>query len=120
MILVDSSVWVDHLRHGSRRLERILREDVVVTHPFVIGELACGWLARRKEILDLLTRLPQAVFAEHDEVLKLVDESELYGRGLGWVDAHLLTSAVISRQALWTNDRALIRAAEGLGVATDV
>ena len=119
MILVDSSVWVDHLRRGNARLSRVLVDGHVVTHPFVVGELACGWLSRRAEILRLLATLPRVVIADHDEVLRLVEQAQLHGRGLGWVDVHLLTSAVLSRSSLWTMDRALARAATSLGVAAD-
>jgi predicted nucleic acid-binding protein len=117
VILVDSSVWVDHLRHGSERLRRLLGGDLVLTHPFVVGEVACGRLTKRTEILGLLARLPHAVIAEHDEVLRFVEQSGLQG-GLGWVDVHLLASAVISKSSFWTEDRALARAAVRLGVST--
>jgi predicted nucleic acid-binding protein len=119
-MLVDSSVWVDHLRRGNRRLRQLLRDGRVITHPFVVGELACGWLTRRTEILWLLATLPAAVIAEHEEVLRLVEQARLHGRGLGWVDAHLLASVVLSKSSLWTLDRALARAAAGLGVAAEI
>ena len=117
MILVDTSVWVQHLRSGSARLQALLSDDQVLCHPFVLGELACGNLQKRQEILALLAALPAARMAEHREVLHLLDSAHLYGRGLGWVDLHLLASALISRCALWTLDRPLQRAAAALKTA---
>lgn len=117
MILVDTSVWVDHLRRGSRQLTRLLDTGEAACHPFIIGELACGNLKRRSEILDLLGALPAVPLARHDEVLHLVDRHRLQGRGLGWIDAHLLASAALSRCTIWTKDRALDAAAGKLGLS---
>ena len=117
MILADTSVWIDHLRHGHSRLAQLLLDGEVVSHPFVIGELACGFLTKRGEILTLLETLPKVVIADHLEVLRLVDTKRLYGRGLGWIDMHLLASAVLSRSSIWTLDRALSRVASTMGVA---
>ena len=116
MTLADTSVWVDHLRHGNSRLGQLLLDGEVLSHPFVVGELACGFLTKREEILALLATLPKAVIAEHSEVLRLVDKERLHGRGLGWVDMHLLASAVLSRSPIWTLDRALVRVASRLGI----
>jgi predicted nucleic acid-binding protein len=116
MILADTSVWVDHLRRGNAELAQLLGEGQVLCHPFVIGELACGSLQKRTEILGLLTALPTAHVAEHDEVLLLVSARRLHGRGLGWIDAHLLGSAFLSGCVLWTLDKALSTAARSLGV----
>ncbi|MBI3461622.1 MAG: PIN domain-containing protein [Planctomycetes bacterium] len=118
MILADTSVWVEHLRHGSARLSSLLRDEQVLCHPFVVGELACGNLANRRELLALLTSLPQALLAEQQEVLHLVDAEHLYGRGLGWVDVHLLASALLTDCALWTLDRVLRTTAAALEVST--
>lgn len=117
MILVDTSVWVNHLRRGSERLATLLEEGRVLCHPFVIGELACGSLRNRAEILRLLAELGQARTASHDETMTLVDELRLAGSGIGWIDAHLLASARLSGCGLWTADKALKRAAEAVGVA---
>lgn len=117
MILVDTSIWVDHLRAGNANLQALLRDDQVVCHPFVVGELACGNLRRRKQILGLLAALPEAYLAEHHEVLHLLDRAHLYGRGLGWVDLHLLASALITRCKLWTSDQPLQKAASTLQVS---
>jgi predicted nucleic acid-binding protein len=116
MTLVDTSVWVDHLRARDARLNSLLQDGQVICHPFVVGELACGNLRNRHEILGLLTALPEAAIAEHREVLHLVDAARLFGRGLGWVDAHLLASALLTGCAFWTLDRPLRRAAAGLKI----
>lgn len=116
MILVDTSVWVHHLRTGSARLGVLLQDEQVLSHPFVVGELACGNLSNREEILGLLAALPETRVAEHHEILHLVESARLFGRGLGWVDAHLLASALISQCPLWTLDRPLQRAAATLRI----
>ena len=117
MILVDTSVWIEHLRRGSERLQSLLYDEQVLCHPFIVGELACGTLRNRQEILSLLSALPEARVAEHDEVLHLVEGRHLYGRGLGWVDAHLLASALLTRCTLWTLDKPLRRAAAALKIS---
>jgi predicted nucleic acid-binding protein len=114
-VLVDTSIWVDHLRERDARLARLLDDGLVWTHPFVIGELACGNLARRTEILELMGELPSVPVANHDEVLAFVESRRLMGRGLGWVDMHLLASAVIAAVPLWTADKNLSAVARGLG-----
>ena len=116
MILVDTSVWVEHLRRGLPALAEVLDQGLVLVHPFVVGELACGNLENRREILDLLAALPVAVGATDDEVLHLLEERRLMGRGIGWVDAHLLASALLSEAPLWTRDRRLAEAALHLGI----
>lgn len=115
-MLVDTSVWIDHLRRGNGLLASRLRNGEVETHPFVVGELACGKLRRRDEILSLLRALPAVTRAEHEEVLGLVESKRLAGRGLGWIDAHLLASAMLHRTTLWTLDRRLAAEARRLGV----
>ena len=117
MILVDTSVWVDHLRRGNKPLENLLRDGLVLVHPFVIGELALGRLKKRSEILGLLGEMPQAEAANHNEVLDFVDRHELAGGGLGWVDVHLLVSAALSRVTVWTLDRRLAIAAGRLALS---
>lgn len=114
MILVDTSVWIDHLRRGNTRLRSLLDEAAVLTHPFILGELACGNLRNRQEILRLLALLPEARIAEHAEVLGLLDGRRLYGRGIGWLDAHLLASAILSGTPLWTLDRRLAQIVSAL------
>ena len=114
MTLVDTSVWVNHLRRGDDELRALLDAGEVFCHPFIIGELACGSIAKRSEVLDLLKALPQSMIAEHDEVMHFLNQRLLYGRGLGWIDLHLLASASLSKARLWTTDRPLKRAAEDL------
>jgi len=117
MILVDTSVWVHHLRRDNRRLRDVLEDGMVLTHPFVVGELACGSLRNRRETLGHLLALPQAPAAEHEEVLRWVETERLFGRGLGWIDVHLLASARLSGSALWTLDKRLGRVASLLGIS---
>lgn len=118
MTLVDTSVWVEHLRHGRPRLAALLEEGQVLCHPFVIGELACGHLSNRGSVLPLLGSLPAAPVASHDEVLRLVEARRLHGSGLGWIDAHLLASALLAGTPLWTLDRRLAAAASRVGIGT--
>ncbi|MEI8252111.1 MAG: type II toxin-antitoxin system VapC family toxin [Synechococcus sp. ELA057] len=117
MILVDSSVWVEHLRRGLPRLATQLQEGKVLIHPWVIGELACGKLRNRGEVLELLQGLPAAIVASDSEVLLLIEREQLMGRGIGYVDAHLLASAKLSHARLWTQDRRLAALAEERGLA---
>ena len=112
--LVDSSVWIDHLRKGNRQLATLLNKGGVCCHRFVIGELACGALHNRDELLGLLRALPEAPLAEHEEVLNFIGERKLAGRGLGWIDVHLLASALLENCKVWTFDKALRAAATEL------
>jgi hypothetical protein len=108
VILVDTSVWVDHLRSGVARLAQELEAGRVLAHPFVIGELACGNLQNRREVLDLLGRLPSVPMATHAEALGFLEARSLMGRGIGFIDVHLLASAALATPArLWTLDRRL-------------
>jgi predicted nucleic acid-binding protein len=116
MVLVDTSVWVDHLRHGNTRLTTLLEEGRALSHSFVLGELACGNLRKRNEILNLLQALPRSVPATDAEVMEFVEKASLSGKGLGWVDVHLLASSKLSGAPLFTLDRALAREARRLGV----
>ena len=116
MILVDTAVWVDHLHVGTPALKQYLLEEQVFCHSFIIGELACGNIRTREEILRLLSRLPRAPLADHDEVLLMIDGQKLMGKGLGWIDAHLLASARICGSMLWTTDRRVNAAAKLLGI----
>jgi predicted nucleic acid-binding protein len=117
MILVDTSVWIEHFRKENERLRTLLYDEQVLCHPFVIGELACGRLQNREEILSLVHALPEARVAEQAEVLNFLETRQLYERGLGWVDAHLLASALLSGCPLWTLDKPLQRAAAALGAS---
>lgn len=117
MILVDTSVWIEQLRRGSERLQSLLYDERVLCHPFIIGELACGTLRNRQEILRLLSVLPKALVADHEEVVHLVEGRHLYGRGLGWVDVHLLASSILTRCTLWTLDKQLKQVAAALKIS---
>ncbi len=116
MILVDTSVWVDHLRRGNARLVELLNEDQVAIHPFVIGELSLGSMKNKAEIRSLLSELPTVPMSEHDEVLAAVKTHRLAGTGIGWVDAHLIASALLGHAKLMTSDKALQRAGKTIGV----
>ena len=118
-MLVDTSVWIDHLRRGNARLSELLEHGSAWCHPFVVGELACGNLSNRSEILWLLEELPRGVVADHEEVLALVESRRLMARGIGWIDAHLLASALLSLLPLWTLDRRLASIAASLNVAAE-
>jgi predicted nucleic acid-binding protein len=115
-VLVDTSAWVDHLRRGNKVLAEYLQEARVLCHPFVIGELACGNLRHRDEVLSLLAALPQVPVARDEEVLAFVEANRLMGRGLGWIDVHLLASTRLAHTTLWTLDRRLAAAARSLGI----
>ena len=117
MILVDTSVWVEHLRHGLPRLATLLQAGEVLIHPWVIGELACGNLRKRSQVLELLQGLPAVTVASDAEVLLLIERDRLMGRGIGYVDAHLLASARLSHCRLWTQDRRLAAVALEKGLA---
>ena len=117
MILVDTSVWIQHPREDSTHLRKILLAEQVVTHPFVAGEIACGSISNRRHVLALLGNLPQNTVGDHQEVLALLEEARLYGKGIGWVDAHLLCSALLSKTPLWTLDRRLQTVASSLRIA---
>jgi hypothetical protein len=121
LTLVDTSVWIDFFRGTTRAgiLEDLLEANEVLLHPWVLGELVLGGLgARRESVVADLRRLPTAPYVPDDEVLELVVGRQLSGKGIGWVDVHLLASALVSRCSLWTFDRALAAAAEDLGLST--
>ena len=117
MILVDTSVWVDHLRAGDTQLAGLLEDNAVLMHPFVVGEIACWSMAERALTLELLQHLPTAAVAENTEILGYVERYKLYGKGIGYVDVHLLASAAIGGTKLWTRDRRLLAVARNLGCA---
>lgn len=107
MVLVDTSVWIDHLRQGEPLLVKLLTDGLVLMHPHIRGELACGTLKGRLRILSDLAALPTARTASTEEVLDLIERHRLFGLGLGWIDAHLLASALLSHSRLWTIDKRL-------------
>ena len=116
MVLVDTSIWVTHLRQGNRQLENLLMDAEVMCHPFIIGELACGNLTNRNEILSLLKSLPLAPMIEFDEYIFFIERNRLMGIGIGFVDVHLLASAKLTEIPLWTADNRLKSAATKLGL----
>ena len=117
MILVDTSVWIDHFRNGSALLQSMLERGDVLMHALVIGELACGNLNRRTEILMLLRQLPASVTATDMEVLNFIDRHALMGIGLGYIDVHLMASSLLSGNTeLWTLDKHLVNASSELGI----
>jgi predicted nucleic acid-binding protein len=119
VILVDASIWIDHLHRAEPDLVEALDRSDVLQHPMVIGELSLGTLRDRGSVLALLANLPAAPVASHSEVASFVDAHELFGRGLSLVDAHLLASVVLAQGAtLWTRDKRLKSAAERLGCAS--
>jgi hypothetical protein len=118
MILLDTSVWVDHLRLGDKVVASLLDSGRVLAHPFVVGELALGNLRQRRTILSSLQDLPKASVATDREVLHFVERHTLAGLGIGYIDAHLLAATQLTTGAsLWTRDRSLLRVAERLGLA---
>jgi predicted nucleic acid-binding protein len=117
VILVDTSVWVDHFRRGEPHLLDALNNGLVLMHPFVLGELACGNLKCRTEVLSLMGELPLAAIATEDEALEFIDRRRLMGRGIGYIDVHLLASVVLTATAtLWTRDKRLSVVADDLAL----
>lgn len=117
MILVDTSVWIDHLRKGESRLRFLLESRQVLSHPFIIGELAMGSFQQRDVLLRELLNLPQATVAYDDEVLGFVSTKALFGLGIGYIDAHVLAAAKLTPSTfLWTRDRRLREIATNLDI----
>ncbi len=118
MILVDTSIWIDHFRHGLPTLELALESEQVLMHPWIVGELSLGNLRNREQILTYLQQLPETLLATTEEVQKLIRSARLFGRGIGFIDAQLLASARLTPgTTLWTADRRLHACAIELGVA---
>ncbi len=118
MILVDTSVWIDHLRDSDKGLIDLLNNCQVLMHPFILGELACGYLAHRDEFLSLLKDLPRSMVATEDEVLLFIERQALMGQGIGSIDVHLLAAVALEGTArLWTRDKRLHITAERLSLA---
>ena len=116
MILVDTSVWIQHFRVGEPVLQDLLIEGKVLMHPFVLGELACGNLKNRESTMRYLDELPDATAANHNETMYVLELQQLWGRGIGWIDAHLLASALLTNCEFWTRDTRLEQAAALAGV----
>jgi predicted nucleic acid-binding protein len=120
MILVDTSIWIDHLRDPNSRLIGLLEAELVSIHPWVVGELACGNLAHREQTLYLLRSLPQVAMASDDEVLGFIENHGIAGKGVGYLDMHLLASAALGSLKIWTRDRRLNEVAALLGLNASV
>ena len=119
MILVDTSVWIDHFRASNRMLGKLLDDGQVLVHPFVLGEIACGDLRNRKEIVALMQALPTAPKASDHEILFFIEQRGVMGRGVGLIDIHLLASCLMQPCRLWTADRRLRPIAEEMDTAFD-
>lgn len=116
MILVDTSIWIDHFRSGDAELRRIIEDDRLLCHPFVIGELAQGGLRERASVIAFLAVQLEAVIATHAEVMTVIDRHSIFSMGIGYTDAHLLASTLLDRQSsLWTRDKSLVAAALKIG-----
>ena len=105
MVLVDTSIWISHLRYGNSRLQKLLEDGRVVIHPFIIGELACGNISNRTEIISLMQSLPMLDIIEHEELLLFIEQNQIMGKGLGFVDVHLMAAARLAGIPLWTQDK---------------
>jgi len=114
VIVADTSVWIDHLRRHNALLAKRLEEGIIAVHPCVIGELSCGGLKHRTQVLHFLRSLPRVPAATFDEVLHLIESRKLSGRGIGWTDAQILAGCILGRTSLWTLDTRLERIAESL------
>lgn len=118
MVLVDTSVWVDHLRRGDKRLAQLLVQNQVMMHPMIIGELACGNMQNRNELLALWQNLPAVKEATHGEAMYFLEHQQLMGKGIGYIDLHLLAAARLNGSArLWTRDIRLAQLANDIGSA---
>ena len=106
-VLVDTSVWIDHFRHKNTQLITLLEQNLVLIHTAIIGELACGDLKRRLEIIEYLNFLPTCQEASYEEVFEMIESRHLYGKWLNWIDVNLLASSALSNAQLWTYDKAL-------------
>lgn len=117
MVLIDTSVWINHFHKSNSSLVDLLLENRVQIHPMVVGELACGSLRQRHEILPLLQMLPLAEPVSNAELLHFIESRQLFGQGIGWIDANLLASCVLSQSVLWTSDKSLLKCAQTLEVS---
>ena len=119
-VLVDTSVWIKHLRESDKNLVRLLEQGLVVCHPFIIGELACGGIKNRHEIFNLLNDLPSSDVLDHHDIMEFIEHRKIMNKGIGYVDVHLLGSALVSESPLWTFDKALRKIANQLSIEFDI
>jgi predicted nucleic acid-binding protein len=117
MVLIDTSVWIDHFNRSDSRLLHLLNDYEVVTHPYILGELVCGNFRNRTEIFELLSNLPSVTTISMEEYFVFIEKNKLYGLGLGFVDIHLLASTLIAQCSLYTKDKALLSIADSFGIA---
>jgi predicted nucleic acid-binding protein len=119
-ILVDTSVWVKHLRENEKNLIRLLEQGLVACHPFIIGELACGGIKNRYEIISMLNDLPSTDILDHYDIMEFIEYRKIMNKGIGYVDVHLLASALVSETALWRFDKALRNISKQLSIQYDI
>jgi len=119
-ILVDTSVWIKHLRENEKNLIRLLEQGLVACHPFIIGELACGGIKNRHEIISLLNDLPSTDILDHYDIMEFIEYRKIMNKGIGYVDVHLLGSALVTETPLWTFDKALKKIANQLSIGYDI
>lgn len=119
-ILVDTSVWIKHLRESDKSLVRLLEQGAVACHPFIIGELACGCIKNRNEIISLLDDLPSTDILDHYDIMEFIEYRKIMNKGIGYVEVHLLASALVSETPLWTFDKALKKIANQLSIKYDI
>jgi len=119
-ILVDTSVWIKYLRESEKNLVRLLEQGLVACHPFIIGELACGGIKNRREIISLLNDLPSTDILDHYDIMEFIEYRKIMNKGIGYVDVHLLGSALVTETPLWTFDKALKKIANQLSISYDI
>ena len=119
-ILVDTSVWIKHLREGEKSLAQLLEEGLVACHPYIIGEIACGGIKNRHEIISLLNYLPTTDILDHSDIMEFIEYRKIMNKGIGYIDVHLLASALVSDTPLWTFDKALKKVANQLFIEYDI
>jgi predicted nucleic acid-binding protein len=120
LVLVDTSVWINHLREGDKNLTILLENGLVACHPFIIGELACGNMKNRNEIINLLNALPSVPLLEHYEIMEFIEGRKIMNQGIGYVDVHILGSAIIAETPLWTLDKSLNKIARELAIGYSI
>lgn len=120
LVLADTSIWITHFREGQKHLVDLLEQGLVACHPHIVGELACGSLKNRNEIIQLLEALPMANVLEHVEIMEFIESRKLMSIGIGYVDVHLLGSSLLSNTPLWTRDKSLIKAATSLNICYSI
>ena len=117
MVLADSSIWIDHFCKANDELKELLNSDRILTHPFILGELCIGNFRKRDVVLTMLKLLPKAIVASDEEVGVFIEKHQLYGLGVGYIEMHLLASAILTKTRLWTGDKKLKEIAINLGCA---